>query len=99
MFGLKDFLLETSNAPRRCLIYLILLSCCVGFAVWDGGGCDLKADGPKICLSKKTTLRQSFDSDTICTTLTARDSVKVLGINKSSFGQLWLVETQRGDIG
>ena len=99
MFGLKDFLLETSNAPRRCLIYLILLSCCIGFAVWDGGGCDLKADGPKICLSKKTTLRQRFDSDTICTTLAARDSVKVLGIDKSSFGQLWLVETQKGDIG
>ncbi len=99
MFGLKDLLLETSNSPRRCLIYLIFLSCCIGFAVWDGGGSDLKNDGPKICLTKRAVMRQKFDRDTLLTNLAAGDSLKVLGIDISSFGQLWLVETAKGDIG
>lgn len=97
--GIKSLLLETENAPRRCLISLILIACCIAVAVWDGGGSNLKTEGPVICLSGKATLRQRFDQDTICTTLAAGDSLRVLGIDRSSFGQNWLVETRKGDIG
>lgn len=97
--GIKSLLLETENAPRRCLVCLILLACCIAVAVWDGGGSDLKTDGPTLRLDSKATLRQRFDRDTICTTLAAGDSVRVLGIDRSSFGQKWLVRTPKGDIG
>lgn len=97
--GLKSLLLETENAPRRCLVYMILFACCIAFAVWDGGSSNLKTDGPVICLDGKATLRQRFDQDTICTTLSKGDSLRVLGIDCSSFGQKWLVRTPKGDIG
>ncbi len=97
--GIKSLLLETENAPRRCLISLILLACCIAMAVWDGGGSNLKTDGPVICLTDKATMRQRFDRDTISTTLAKGDSVRILGIDRSSFGQKWLVETHKGDIG
>lgn len=97
--GLKSLLLETENAPRRCLICMILLACCIAVAVWDGGGSNLKTDGPMISLEGKATLRQRFDTDTICTTLAKGDSLRVLGIDRSSFGQKWLVRTPKGDIG
>ena len=77
----------------------ILLACCIAVAIWDGGGSNLKTDGPIICLERKATLGQPFDLDTICTTLAAGDSVRVLGVDRSSFGQKWLVETHKGDIG
>lgn len=97
--GLKSFLIETENAPRRCLISLILLLCCVAVAVWDGGDSYLKNDGQVIYLKDKAVLRQRFDSDTICKTLAIGDSLKVLGIDRSSFGQKWLVETSKREIG
>ncbi len=97
--GIRSLLLETENAPRRCLVSLILLACCIAVAVWDGGGSYLKTNGPVICLDGKATLRQRFDRDTICTLLAAGDSVRVLAIDRSSFGQKWLVETPKGDIG
>lgn len=97
--GIKSLLLETKNAPRRCLVCMILLACCIALAVWVGGGTDLKTDGPVICLDGKATLRQRFDSYTICTTLAKGDSLRVLGIDRSSFGQRWLVMTPKGDIG
>ncbi len=96
---LKNIFLETDNAPRRCLICMILLACCIAMALWDGGGSNLKNDGAIVRLTNKATLRQRFDRDTICTALAAGDSVKVLGINRSSFGQRWLVRTSQGDIG
>lgn len=97
--SLKSILLETENAPRRCLLWLIVIACCTALSVWDGGGSDLKTDGPMLRLESRATLRQRFDRDTICSVLAAGDSVRVLGIDRSSFGQKWLVETGRGDIG
>lgn len=97
--GLKSFLLETENAPRRCLICMILIVCCIAAALWDGGGSNLKTDGPVVCLTGNATLRQRFDRDTVCTTIAKGDSLLVLGIDRSSFGQKWLVETPKGDIG
>lgn len=97
--GLRSLLFETENAPRRCLVWLIVIACCTAAVVWDGGRTDLKKDGPVLTLESKAILRQRFDRDTICTALAAGDSVRVLGIDRSSFGQKWLVETGRGDIG
>ncbi len=97
--GIRSLLLETENAPRRCLVSLILFACGIAVALWDGGGSNLKTDGPVICLDNKAILRHRFDRDTICTTLAKGDSLRVLGIDRSSFGQGWLVETPKGDIG
>ena len=97
--GLRSFLLETENAPRRCLVLIIIILCLTGYAIWDGGGPNLKPDGPMVTVEGKAVLKQCFDKDTIATTINDGDSVRVLAINLSSFGQRWLVKTQTGDIG
>lgn len=90
---------DPENSRQRCLTLLIIIMCATLLALWDGGGKNLKTDGPVIRLESKAILRQPFARDTISTTLAAGDSVRVLGIKRSSFGQIWLVETSRGDIG
>lgn len=97
--GLKSFLLETDNPPRRCFVLLLVILCMTALALWDGGGSNLKTDGPIITLENKAILRQRFDQDTISTALAAGDSVRVLAIDRSSYGQSWLVKTGKGDIG
>lgn len=97
--GLKSFLLETENPPRRCLVLLIVILSLTVLALWDGGGSNLKTDGPIITLESKAILRQRFEKDTISTPLAAGDSVRVLAIDRSSYGQSWLVKTEKGDIG
>lgn len=97
--GIRSLLLETKNAPRRCIVILILIACCTALALWGGGGSNLKTDGPVIRLDRKATLRQRFDRDTLCTTLAKGNSLRVLAVDCSSFGQEWLVKTPKGDIG
>lgn len=97
--SLKSILLGTRNAPRRCLVWLIIITAFVAFIALDGMKYDLKTDGPMLALDGGAVMRQRFDQDTINTRLAAGDSVKVLGIDRSSSGQKWLVETRRGDIG
>lgn len=97
--GLRSFLFETSNPPRRCLIFLLVSLAAVVVGIWDGFFYDLKMDGPTICLENKAILRQEFNEDTLCTTLRAGENVKLLAIEKSSYGQEWLVETNKGNVG
>lgn len=97
--GIKSFLLETDNAPRRCFVLMIVILSLTALSLWDGGSSNLKTDGPIIRLESKAILRQSFDNDTIFTTIAPGDSVRVLAIDRSSSGQNWLVSTSNGDIG
>jgi hypothetical protein len=97
--GLRSFLFEAANPARRCLIFFILILVAALVGLWDGANSDLKKDGPTISLENKAILRQEFSDDTLCTTLRAGDSVKLLAIKRSSYGQEWLVETVRGDVG
>ena len=97
--GLRSFLFEAANPARRCLIFFILILVAAVVGLWDGANSDLKKDGPTISLENKAILRQEFSDDTLCTTLRAGDSVKLLAIKRSSYGQEWLVETVRGDVG
>ena len=97
--GLKSLLLQTSNPPRRCLIAIILALISWGIIIWYGSSYELKKDGPILCLEQKAYLRQEFAKDTITTTLQAGDSIRVIAIQQSSYGQEWLVETQSGNVG
>ena len=97
--GLHSFLLETENAPRRCLVLLITILCLSGLAIWDGGGPNLKTDGPMVAVEGKAVLKQCFDKDTISTTLSDGDSVRVLAIDLSSFGQRWLCGWRAASFG
>ena len=91
--GLKSLLLRTSNPPRRCLIAIILTLVSWGIIIWYGSSYELKKDGPVLCLEQDAYLRQEFDKDTITTVLHAGDSIRVIAIKQSSYGQDWLVET------
>lgn len=97
--GLKSFLLETANSPRRCFVLMTVILCLTALSLWDGGSSNLKTDGPIIRLDSKAILRQRFDEDPITTTISPGDSVRVLAIDRSSSGQNWLVKTSNGDIG
>lgn len=44
-------------------------------------------------------MTQRFDKDTIKQVLPAGDSVRILAIDRSSFGQKWLVQTPKGERG
>lgn len=97
--GLKSFLFETSNSPRRCFIYVMIILGIHIFELWSSSSCTLETDGPVIRLENRAVLFQMFDDDTIKTSLRAGDEVKVLAIQSSSFGQKWHVETASGEIG
>ena len=99
IMGLKSLLLQTSNPPRRCLISIILALLSWGGIIWYGSSYELKKDGPVLCLEQNAYLRQEFNNDTLTTMLQAGDSVRVIAIGQSSYGQGWLVETRRGDVG
>lgn len=91
--------METSNAPRKCFIWLVVFVVALVFVTWDGTKYNLRTDGPIIALESKATMRQRFDKDTINTILQKGDSVQVYGIDRSSFGQKWLVRTSNGNLG
>jgi len=91
--------MNVSNAPRSCLIGLCFLLAVAAYTLWDGSRCDLRTDGPLIELDINASMRQRFDNDTITTKLHRGDSVQVIGIDKSSFGQKWLVKTVQGNLG
>lgn len=97
--SLKSLLMETSDAPRACGAWLLLIAAALIAFVWDACYYNLKTDGPVLTLESNAVLRQRFDRDTICTDIHAGDSVRVLGIERTSFGQKWLVRTSGGDIG
>ena len=97
--GLKKLLLRTENPSRRCFIYLLLTVAASAVAIWDGARYDLKTDGPEICLENQAVLRKVFGEDTLTTMLNAGDSLKLLAIKKSSYGQNWLVRTRQGEVG
>ena len=97
--SIRNFLLQTGNAPRRCLIWLIVFVVMLAFTLIEGAGYGVRTDGPVICLEGDATLRQRFGEDTLTSRLGRGDSLRVLGVDRSSFGQKWLVQTRRGDIG
>ena len=97
--GLKSFLFETSNAPRRCFIYVLIILGIHMLELWSSSSCTLETDGPVITLENRAVMVQRFDEDTIRTTLPSGSEVKVLAIQSSWVGQEWYVETESGEIG
>ena len=95
----KTFLLVTKNSPKRCFLYMIFVLCSITLIIFTGIDYNLQSDGPELTLENRAILRQKFNNDTISTPLKVGEKVKVLGIERSSYGQKWLVKTQRGDIG
>lgn len=91
--------MNISNAPRACFLWLCVLVAIVIFTIWEGNQYDIKSDGPVISLESPATLRQRFDNDTITSKLPKGDSVQVIGINRSAYGQQWLVRTRQGNVG
>ncbi|MBO7227152.1 MAG: hypothetical protein J6V33_06185, partial [Bacteroidales bacterium] len=78
---------------------MIFVLCSITLIIFTGIDYNLQSDGPELTLENRAILRQKFNNDTISTPLKVGEKVKVLGIERSSYGQKWLVKTQRGDIG
>lgn len=97
--SIKSIFFETSNSPRACLGWILVIVAVLSFLLWDSSSYNLKTDGRVIELQNKAVLFQRFENDTLKQILSPTDSVKLLAIDRSSFGQKWLVETSKGNIG
>ena len=97
--SIRSIFFETSNSPRACLGWIIVIALAIGCIFWDSASYRLKTDGPMIKLDQQAVMTQRFDKDTLKQTLPAGDSIRVLGIDRSSFGQKWLVQTDNGERG
>ena len=97
--SIRSIFFETSNSPRACLGWIIVIALAIGCIFWDSASYRLKTDGPMIKLDQQAVMTQRFDKDTLKQTLPAGDSIRILGIDRSSFGQKWLVQTDNGERG
>lgn len=97
--SIRSIFFETSNSPRACLGWIIVIAVASVCILLDSASCNLKTDGPSIQLTQQAVMTQRFDKDTIKQVLPAGDSVRILAIDRSSFGQKWLVQTPKGERG
>ena len=55
--SLKSLLMETSDAPRACGVWLLLIAAALVAFVWDACFYNLKTDGPMLTLESNAVLR------------------------------------------
>ena len=97
--SIRSIFFETSNSPRACLKWIIVIVAALVFVLLSSTSYNLKSDGPTIQLTRQAVMTQRFDKDTIKQVLPAGDSIRVLAIDRSSFGQKWLVQSSKGERG
>lgn len=99
IMSIRSIFFETSNSPRACLKWIIVIVAALVFVLLSSTSYNLKTDGPTIQLTRQAVMTQRFDKDTIKQVLPAGDSIRVLAIDRSSFGQKWLVQSSKGERG